>query len=742
MGDRLRRGAGGDALHAQLGAVLRRRAAASSWLVPGLARRARRTRRDAARSTARSPSAARSLLYLPWVPTTLYQAAAHRRAVVGGARPSSPCSARPARMLGPVRAGRAAARGRRRAGGAARAATAAAGAARRARLLPARDRRADRRARVAVVAALAGVGDRYLAVGVAPLLLAVAAGLAHAGRLGHRRRSIVAAALAAGDTAPGRQEQRARGRRGDRAEPARPATSSSPPSPSRSPVLALLPAARACASRRSRARVERHRRHRLARRHRAARRDDAPSATSSRCSTSCGPASGSSLVTPIFFDIGRWQAPWTELVRAALGRVAPVHLNDPRFAVAPSSRRCRSSAARTRAGDGARQDRRASPGSRCGPAPRARRRQREHEARAGRLAVRELEVPPMRSASSRPIARPRPKPLSGPAARPRWKRSKMCSRSSGGMPGPRSATVSVRAARRRQLVLTRHRLAAAARSGARCRAGSAPRARRRRGRRGPSSPRAAARVELDVALARAQVELGRHRARQLAELDRLRAQLAPAASSRLRSSSSPARAESRRSSRRALVDLELGVLDVHAPVAQVLLEQLHRALEHRQRRAQLVRGGGDERAPRGLLAAQLLLHARERAGEVADLVAAGVAAAPGASGPSARDPQRAARRRAEPAQQRARERDAEHDATSRPTPAAASSALRTWSTAVSPRSAGAGRRARRPAPFGRRAARAIRTSSPSTGRPSPRARWSAASATASGRSIGGAISVS
>ena len=42
----------------------------------------------------------------------------------------------------------------------------------------------------------------------------------------------------------------------------------------------------------------------------------------------------------------------------------------------------------------------------------------------------------MRSASSRPIARPRPNPLSTLVALPRWKRSKTCSRSSLGTPGP------------------------------------------------------------------------------------------------------------------------------------------------------------------------------------------------------------------------------------------------------------------------------------------------------------------
>ncbi len=48
----------------------------------------------------------------------------------------------------------------------------------------------------------------------------------------------------------------------------------------------------------------------------------------------------------------------------------------------------------------------------------------------------------MRVASSRPIARPRPKPLRPPVALPRWKRSKISLRSPSGTPGPRSRTAS------------------------------------------------------------------------------------------------------------------------------------------------------------------------------------------------------------------------------------------------------------------------------------------------------------
>jgi hypothetical protein len=166
-------------------------------------------------------------------------------------------------------------------------------------------------------------------------------------------------------------------------------------------------------------------------------------------------------------------------------------------------------------------------------------------------------------------------------------------------------------------------------------------------------------AQLDVELARAQVELGGHRPHQLAELDRLRAELdrrvEPAEVEQLaRQRGEPPQLAAR------VGDLELGVLDVHATVAQILLEQLHRALEHGQRGAQLVRRGGDERAPGGLLAAQRLLHAGERAGEVADLVAALVARR-GGVGALGGDPQGGGAQAREPPQQGAREGDGERD---------------------------------------------------------------------------------
>ena len=73
-----------------------------------------------------------------------------------------------------------------------------------------------------------------------------------------------------------------------------------------------------------------------------------------------------------------------------------------------------------------------------------------------------------------------------------------------------------------------------------------------------------------------------------------------------------------------------------------------------------MRGRGDERAPRRLLAAQLLLHAAERPREVADLVVAGVARHRDGR-PLGGDPQRRGAQPAEAPQQRAGERHRERD---------------------------------------------------------------------------------
>ena len=159
-----------------------------------------------------------------------------------------------------------------------------------------------------------------------------------------------------------------------------------------------------------------------------------------------------------------------------------------------------------------------------------------------------------------------------------------------------------------------------------------------------------------LALAGAQRELGGHGARDLAQLDRLGAQLHGGVEPREVEQLAGQHRQPAQLAPGAL-DLLLGVGEV-AAVAQVLVEQLHRALEHRQRRAQLVRGGGDERAPRRLLAAQLLLHAAERAREVADLVAAAVDRR-GRLRALGGDPQRGALQAPEAAGERAREREPE-----------------------------------------------------------------------------------
>ena len=160
----------------------------------------------------------------------------------------------------------------------------------------------------------------------------------------------------------------------------------------------------------------------------------------------------------------------------------------------------------------------------------------------------------------------------------------------------------------------------------------------------PARPGRRRDLELDLGLGRAQLELGGHRAAQLAELDGLVAQrdvgVEPAEVEQL--AGQPPEAP-----QLALgaVHLAPGVLLVESAVAQVLLEQLDRALQRRQRRAQLVRGGRHERAPRRLLAAQLALHRGQGPREVADLVAA-VVARVGASVPSSATRTAAARRRA------------------------------------------------------------------------------------------------
>ena len=220
-----------------------------------------------------------------------------------------------------------------------------------------------------------------------------------------------------------------------------------------------------------------------------------------------------------------------------------------------------------------------------------------------------------------------------------------------------------------------------ARGAGRCRSGCARPAPRRRGRRCPSTARAERGPGARRRLAPARSSNSAATARHSSPSSTGSSRSVTAASRRLRSSSSLASRASRRSSRWARWTWRRSVLLVEAAVAQVLLEQLDRALQRGQRRAQLVRGGGDERAPRRLLAAQLALHGGQRPGEVADLVEAvvargrGVGALPG-------DPHRGGAQAREAAAEAGGERMPSSTATARPAAAAARKALRTWLTAV------------------------------------------------------------
>jgi hypothetical protein len=140
------------------------------------------------------------VLYLPWIPTTLYQAA-HTGAPWAEAPTVLSLLATPGRMLGEF----------------VQIALILVGGAGIATLLRRHDGRITPAGRTAAcllaVAVLTVVlawtasqvspawANRYLAIAVAPLLLAAAGGLAYAGRLGIVALAV-AAALAAGDTAP------------------------------------------------------------------------------------------------------------------------------------------------------------------------------------------------------------------------------------------------------------------------------------------------------------------------------------------------------------------------------------------------------------------------------------------------------------------------------------------------------------------------------------------------------------
>ena len=209
------------------------------------------------------------LLYLPWIPITLYQAAHTGAPWARGADRGQP--ARRARAdARPARADRAAAGGRRRPGGPVRAPRGPAVAARPRGRLPARDLGHDRAAGVGRLAGIARVGRPLSRVGGRP---AAARRRRRARQRGQARDRRPRGRGRAGRGRHGarRQEQRARSRRRDRAQPG--ARRPRRLHPARAGAGArVLPAGRP-AVRDAHRRGARHRRHRLARRAGAARRD-------------------------------------------------------------------------------------------------------------------------------------------------------------------------------------------------------------------------------------------------------------------------------------------------------------------------------------------------------------------------------------------------------------------------------------------------------------------------------------
>jgi hypothetical protein len=172
--------------------------------------------------------------------------------------------------------------------------------------------------------------NRYLAVGVAPLLLVGAAGLAHAGRLGIAGL-IVAAALAAGDTAP---DDKSNVR--DIADAIGPSLRAGDivvsTQPEQVAVLSYyLPEGVRFATLTGPLKDTgvtdwRDGPERL--RATTARDDLKPLLDELK------PGQRLALVQPIIFDIRRWQAPWTELVRIRSDEWRQYAGNDPRFSIA------------------------------------------------------------------------------------------------------------------------------------------------------------------------------------------------------------------------------------------------------------------------------------------------------------------------------------------------------------------------------------------------------------------------
>ncbi len=235
-----------------------------------------------------------ALLYLPWVPTLLFQAA--HTGAPWSRKPGYEQTSRWRRRTGCSATRRGSCSWSRRAAAWSRSIQAGRG-----RELTAQGRAVARgrdRSRLGTVLLAYGASQfspawamRYLAIAVPPFLLLVAAGLASARGLGILGLVIVVDPVGLRRVADD-QEQRPRRRRRDRAEPS--ARRRRRLDPARADAgAAPLPAARAALRDAHRLR-EGRRRDRLARRRRAPRARAPRSATSSRSSTRSRPASGSS----------------------------------------------------------------------------------------------------------------------------------------------------------------------------------------------------------------------------------------------------------------------------------------------------------------------------------------------------------------------------------------------------------------------------------------------------------------
>jgi hypothetical protein len=174
--------------------------------------------------------------------------------------------------------------------------------------------------------------SRYLAVGVAPLVLVAAAGLAHAGRLGIAGL-IVAAALAAGDTAPD-DKSNVRDVAEAIAPSLRPGDLVVVTQPEQVAVLAYyLPEGLRFATLTGELDDTgvtdwRDGPERLSRT--SAAKDLEPLLDELQ------PGQRMVLVQPILYDIRRWQAPWTKLVRLRSDEWRQYAGNDVRFSIAAS----------------------------------------------------------------------------------------------------------------------------------------------------------------------------------------------------------------------------------------------------------------------------------------------------------------------------------------------------------------------------------------------------------------------